>query len=532
MNRWKYILFMMVNLMCLSGCIKNTIPYPVEKMDILAFEGEGFKAAIDPARREVVLTLEEQTNIAAVKVTKVEVTEGATASAALVGVFDMRSPREVTLSRYQDYVWTIRAQQSIERYFTVMGQVGEAVIDEESRTATAYVGEKTDLENITVVGLKLGPKDVTTITPSLEELTDFRSVRYVYLQYPALEGQTERWQLYVLPTDVKAQITQADAWATIAWLYGAAEEGNKVGFKYRQSGSEQWLDAPEATIDGGTFRAKIEGLTPQTTYEFVAYSNDDLSPVVSLTTEEIVPLVNGGFERWSTKSNVVYPYADNDEPFWGTGNVGASLVGATLTEGVEEARPGSNGTTSARLSSTFASAMGVGKFAAGNLFVGSYVKNDGTHGIVNFGRKFTARPTALKGWLKYNCGAVDRITSQPPGETIEAGDNDCGMIFIALGDWDAATYGGSEDSPVEIATRRIDETAFNPESDAVIAYGEMPLAQSIGQWQEFEIKLDYRATNRIPTHIIIVCSASRYGDYFTGSTQSVLWLDDFELIYE
>ena len=49
---------------------------------------------------------------------------------------------------------------------------------------------------------------------------------------------------------------------------------------------------------------------------------------------------------------------------------------------------------------------------------------------------------------------------------------------------------------------------------------------------EFTIPLDYVATNRIPTHLMIVCSSSRLGDYFTGSTKSVMWVDDFELLYE
>lgn len=532
MRRLGNIVLMLVGVLCLNGCIKNTIPYPVEKLEILSYEGEGFKATIDPVNREVVLTLEEQTNITAVKVTRVELTEGATASSQLMGVFNMSSPIEVTLSLYQDYVWTIRAEQPIERYFTVVGQVGQSVIDKESRTVTAYVGESADLANMTVTSLKLGPHDVTTMSPSIEELTDFRSVRYVYLQYPALGDQLERWQLYVLPTDVKVQLTQADAWATIAWLYGAAEEGSNVGFRYRKSGEQAWIDAPPAVVSGGTFTVKVEGLTPQTSYDFVAYSNEDLSPVETLTTEATTSLVNGGFENWCVNNNIVYPYADNEEPYWSTGNVGASIVNTTLTEGVTDVRPGSDGELSARLSSKFASALGVGKFAAGNLFIGSYVKNDGTHGIVNFGRKFNLHPTALKGWLKYNCGDVDRITSQPPGGNIQMGDKDCGMIFIALGDWDAATFGGTDESPVEIATRRIDETFFDPDNEAVIAYGEMPLPESVADWTEFEIELQYRATNRVPTHIIIVCSASRYGDYFTGSTQSVLWLDDFELKFE
>lgn len=523
---------MVFGVMCFSGCIENTIPYPVKELEILSLAGEGFRSTIDPQKRVVTLTLDEQTDISEVEITEVTMTENATASLDLTGVFDMRSPIEVTLSLYQDYIWTIKAEQSIERYFTVSGQVGQSVIDSHSRTATAYVAKGSDLSRMSVTSLKLGPKDVTTMTPAMETLKDFRTVRYVYLSYPALKGDLERWQLYVLETEVSVQITQADAWANVAWLYAEAKEGTDVGFRYRQSGSEEWIEAPEPTIEGGMFRVKIGGLKQNTSYEFVAYSNEDQSAVVERTTEMAQPLENGGLELWCKKNNIIYPYAEGGDPYWGTGNVGASIVNETLTEGVTDVRPGSTGNYSARLSSKFASVFGIGKFAAGNLFVGTYVKNDGTHGIVNFGRPFTARPIALKGWLKYNCGAVDRITSQPPGKNINAGDPDVGMIYIALGDWDAATYGGTEESPVQIATRRIEETAFDINSDAVIAYGEMPLNKSVEEWTEFTIPLDYRATNRIPTHIIIVCSASRYGDYFTGSTQSVMWLDDFELVYE
>ena len=55
---------------------------------------------------------------------------------------------------------------------------------------------------------------------------------------------------------------------------------------------------------------------------------------------------------------------------------------------------------------------------------------------------------------------------------------------------------------------------------------------SVDEWREFTVKLDYTATDVVPTHLMIVCSASRYGDYFTGSSDSVMWVDDFELVYE
>ena len=54
---------------------------------------------------------------------------------------------------------------------------------------------------------------------------------------------------------------------------------------------------------------------------------------------------------------------------------------------------------------------------------------------------------------------------------------------------------------------------------------------SNGAWKELNIPLVYRSLTTKPTHLIIVCSASKYGDYFYGSDSSVLHLDDFELEY-
>jgi hypothetical protein len=36
----------------------------------------------------------------------------------------------------------------------------------------------------------------------------------------------------------------------------------------------------------------------------------------------------------------------------------------------------------------------------------------------------------------------------------------------------------------------------------------------------------------VPTYLIVVCSASKYGDYFTGGAGSVLYVDDFSLEYD
>ena len=112
------------------------------------------------------------------------------------------------------------------------------------------------------------------------------------------------------------------------------------------------------------------------------------------------------------------------------------------------------------------------------------------------------------------------------------------MIYIAVGTWTPEEYGisqgeqfGSAENPIAIDTRN-PSSFFDPASPAVIGYGQLPLTTSYSEWQEFTIPLKYVATNRKPTHIVVVCSASRWGDYFIGSTSSVLVVDDLELIYD
>ena len=72
--------------------------------------------------------------------------------------------------------------------------------------------------------------------------------------------------------------------------------------------------------------------------------------------------------------------------------------------------------------------------------------------------------------------------------------------------------------------------------DNIIAYGELPsgAATSGDGYTEFTIPLKYKESQfgEQPTHIIIVCSASKYGDYMTGGDNSLLYVDDFSLVYE
>ncbi|MFI3264640.1 MAG: PCMD domain-containing protein [Rikenellaceae bacterium] len=522
----------------LSSCISNDIPYPVVELAITNVQGVGFTMqSVDYGNQAVTIKLDETTDISNVEITDVTYTPDATLSQSLIGTFNMQQPLEVTLSLYQSYEWKIIAEQTIERNFTVQGQVGQAEIDVDNLTATAYVSESVDLENITILELKLGPEGITTISPSIDQITYFETFRTVTISYYSV---VETWRLYVKTTDVLVSLTQCNLWANKAILTAAGDSSGSCGFYYRMEGTTVWIEVAEANIEKneGQFSTTVTGLNPNTAYEFKAYSEDNESEIIVGTTEQEVALTNGGFEEWSKPATPWLPYLDVETRYWDTGNTGSAIASINITTPCEDdLRPGTDGIYSAELSSKKV----LVKFAAGNIFTGKYVKTVVTNGIIGFGQPFEQRPTALRGWVKYNCGVIDMVgTTSPPGETIISGEtSDTGIIYAALGTWTPEEYGyssdgemlGDDQTPIIIDTRDV-STFFNPYSSAVISYGELLLTESHEEWLEFTIPLIYNDIETIPTHIVIVASSSRYGDYFTGSTSSTMWIDDFELVYE
>lgn len=543
-----------------TSCIDNDIPYPIVPVEILGLEGEGFAVEhIDPNKRTVTLTLEEKTDIRQVKITrttfnvtvpgslkvdKEKLIGQISTSQPLTGTFDLRTPLYVNLSLYQDYEWTISAVQTIERRFQVAGQIGSAEFDETERTARARVTMGTDLEAVVVTDLKLGPEDITTYSPTAEELSgsSFKTVRFVDV---TCHDVTERWLLYVEPSQNNVELTTVDPWTKFIRLEGAGIEGSEMGFRYRKPGEETWQEVNDVRITGSNFAARMTA-EPATTYEIAAYCDEWVTPSRTVTTDIAWELPNGGFEEWEEPDeNRKYwiPFLTGSAPFWDTGNQGATSIREkdNVTTGAEDPRPGSSGSKSARLASRWIFI----KFAAGNLFTGEYFHTFQTNGVVGFGRPCPHRPTALRGWVKFKGGKINRVDGMPSDTQIVKNETDeNGIIYIALGTWKPEEYGtsvtdvdgkqwtfGTETTPVAVYTKDYG-TFFNPKSKDVIAYGEKIMVEDIDEWQEFRIDIDYRRMDILPTHLVIVCSASRWGDYFTGYDKSVLCVDDFELLYD
>ncbi len=329
-----------------------------------------------------------------------------------------------------------------------------------------------------------------------------------------------------------------DIWSYKATLYGTNLEGKtptgKIYFKYCSKENGQWSELVEATFEEGYYKSEITGLKSGKTYQYQIFEDDKPSGVIcEFTTETPVQLPNAGFENWSG-TVPRYIFGDGESMFWDSGNHGSQKVSLNVTE--QDASIKNSGTYSAKLTSLFANKFGIGQFAAGNIFIGKYLETvmDGItgHGVLGIGRPFTSRPIALRGYVKYISGNVDK-----GGDKISNNTPDQGIIYMALTDdrEPVYEYGGEKWSFI---IRTKDKQFFSKNNENVIAYGEKVWTEStVGEgMHEFIIYFNYDEKTdgkvRIPTRLLLVAAASRYGDYFQGSTSSRMWLDDFELIYE
>ncbi len=325
--------------------------------------------------------------------------------------------------------------------------------------------------------------------------------------------------------------------ATITYTLSDKYEGTP-GVEYCKVNENNWIfvAADVANADGSNEKPSltISGLEEATEYKYRGACGDFHSDnVMTFTTESKYIIPNTSFEDWSTyqaqtmlgKKTVVLPGStgDKETSFWGSGNEGAATANMTLTDKSTDMKH--SGQYSARLASN--SAMGV--IAAGNIFTGSYVKTDGTNGVLSVGRPYNgSHPAKLKVYANYRpaTGVSVKSGNEKFVPADFSGGKDHGQIYVAL-----------TTEAVEIRTNPDNRKLFDPNDQVVLAYGQVTWTDDFGpdgQLQAIEIPLEYndRAKKFKPSHLVIVCSASKYGDYFSGSKGSTIYVDDFELIYE
>jgi len=381
----------------------------------------------------------------------------------------------------------------------------------------------------------------------LYKLTPKYTVREGDLYFTlSVDYDTEIFSDIIIFDPVSTGLTKTavmDIWAGHAPVHATVDEGeyndpSKIKFAYSSNGTD-WTTINSTRVAEGTYDGMMTGLTPDTEYTYkLVIDGNDVGSSMTLTTKSAPQLPNYTYEVTSnTESSKFVSFYDPSASaedcrtkFWDSGSSASTSVGASgaICYSSTDVPSGIGSSKSVLMQSKYV----VVKFAAGNLFTGEFAGLVGTSGgKVNFGRPFSARPTGVRFWYKYISGKVDYAQSDAP---IAKGDYDQCNIKVALGTWGFKKYGGSTTCPVQVNTT--DKSTFwdYPNLPETIAYAEFAKAanEAATTWTQVTLKLDYSNLNTDPTFIIVSCAASRYGDYFTGYSDSQFYLDHFELLYE
>ena len=224
-------------------------------------------------------------------------------------------------------------------------------------------------------------------------------------------------------------------------------------------------------------------------------------------------VVNSDFNSWCREGNVWYPDLNLTPQyyFWDSGNKGADSFGTHNLTMPEEDFVVSGKAAMLTSKDIF------GIFAAGSIYTGKFLKRKGMGAELSMGIPFTGKPTAFTGYYCYKPGTIDKTDDS---HSYLSGVTDTCSIYAILTDWDEPFIADTHEGKfVDINT-----------DPGIIAVAQLQSGTTESAYPEFNIRFNYRSL-RQPTYILIVAAASKFGDYFTGSTSSVLYVDQFSLTY-
>lgn len=584
----KRITIYLLSLLAAVSCIKDDIPTPTIELYIDRFVAAGTtgECTIDRSTRTVTIPLAEETNIHDVEIlevgygcetkTNVDFTIDPSeirVSKELTGArLNMSLPEYITLSYFQNYEWKIVATQYIHREFAVDGQIGATEWDLDRKTATVYRRDDLPLNAVTITALRFGPRPTYDYDDLVGKTISFDNAAGSQTITVSAHGDRDVWTLYVKPREVALDFEYVTAGTNVVWIKARDIDGSVIRFAYRAKGSDEWLDVPQtwyATDDNVYNRyekeyvkAVLRGLQPATDYEIIGYADDKQSDVRTVTTSTAFTIPNSGFEDWVQLTNdpedlqsgkagqCWYPFSSIADMYWGTGNPGSSMVGKNITNYSLDVPAGSPGERSVFMRSEFI--MGL-KFAAGNIFVGHYGMTQGTDAYVYFGRPLeqSVRPVAVRFKIKYNSGAINQIKgvkSPVSGEEykigskgikVTAGAPDLAKIFFCVADWAEphCVYSADESTFFDPRTAEgVSGVAYFDSDTQVDGISKRWIESSEeGEptaWHEMTIPIDYKDMSLATRQLVFTFTCSGYGDYFTGSTDSWMYADDVELLFD
>ena len=556
---------LMAALAALSSCsIKDDLPLPIRKAVVTAFEvegqcdetGEGYaEPVIDKDNNTIDLYVDDRVDISRLRIKRMEVNFDADITIENAGsrfpgksfsaagdacpTLDCSHDVSFMLTTYQKYRWTLRVHQVIKREVEVENQVGTAVIDPVNNNVVLYVAPSQDLRTVKVNKMILGGVHGKMEPDPTGQTLDF-SLRRTYQVTYAWSKTPVAWDVFIYNAD-KEIATTADVFphANKAYVTGNMQNGSTPLVEYRVQGTDKWtiVTPDHIKVTTANYEAALTNLLPATTYECQVTAGGVSSGIRTFTTAPKLQLENSSFDDWhivGTGNQALYnPWKEGGSSYWDTGNRGATTVGASNSTFVTEA-----GRTYANLQSKYI----VIKFAAGNIFTGSYLKTDGTNGILSFGRPFNSFPTKLQFDYRYTTSIVNkggnkwdekysRYISKDTYDNMRGKPDSCCVYIALLGDKDEEVFEGVT-YPFIIRTRPSELHLFDPDAENVIAYGQFTSGEDEPEWKTQTISLNYHYKYRTPKYIVVVASSSKYGDYFIGGDASLLKIDNLRLLYD
>lgn len=304
-----------------------------------------------------------------------------------------------------------------------------------------------------------------------------------------------------------------------------------------REGEGEWQSFSATSSENNTYIAQVNGIEAGRTYECnLVINGKTIGTSIAFTTEKGAQIPNGDMESWCVSDKVTYPGPSKNSKYWDSGNEGTSMVGETLTSSSTDIRPGSKGQYSALLDSKTIDAVIMKQFGAGNIFVGDFgeASLSPIGATVYFGQPFTynAKPKGVKMWVKYNCGTIDNKGSAG----VNKGEPDLTKIFCCICNWKSAWC---------VDSTKANETTFSPSMndiknctdgryDGVLYTAYFESRTSNTEWHELYIpfeKIEGTDDSSGANYLVLTATCSGYGDYFTGSSDSWMYIDDIELVY-
>lgn len=492
---------------------------------------------------------------------------------------DKAAPTIVLVDGDIDQTQEITAEMSVKVSVTAPGAIAGFTVDIDSPALTPEMLASVDLasqldlvnpgsmaDGLSTLGFPVGDAvlgktalefDISALVPMIAliytETSDHNFTLTVTDKKEQQTVKTLKFHLTGAPT--VTYNNDADLWANTATVsVGNMPEGATV--QYRVKDATDWIDA--TLVEGATYRfepvwtaskndVKLDiygieagsGIFAASAYEYRIAKDGEALANGEFTTAAGDTIENGDMSGWSKKDMdtfgeirpVTYPNAEG-KSFWDSGNNG--FLEYDPGDGLDPVSTplcfGENGAACLmpRMVAGFI-------FAPGNMFTGTFIYT-GMSGTANFGQPYVwnARPRALKVRYKAKVGVIDQAGSNDPEADAYKGQPDKSCIFVAVVDW-TAQHGVTSGMVVPSGMWNPANAASFTEGP-VLGYGQKIITDNQDEMTELILPIswyDKTAANPKASNfsLVISCATSMRGDYLTGCSTNLMYVDDFEWVY-